>query len=219
MATYRRIMPLFTHPEEQLDNVRSWNDRYNWGFAPADFARVSSELSALPRRTNRMTPVLVPCFETVHGTFEALWTVVATRFERAWRHPAIIADGDHLRLRDGIRHTPGLRWEIIDFAAQWDSATNRFGSPVVTGTDVEPAHAGVLAAAAHFPVWIREMDGVSVPHVWLEGYQARVTDSGPWTTVLTIGGSRTFPDIALDCDSVEALADHEMCASPVRVEA
>ena len=36
------------------------------------------------------------------------------------------------------------------------------------------AHAEVLAAAAHFPRWIRAMDGETVPYAWITGYEVLI---------------------------------------------
>jgi hypothetical protein len=39
----------------------------------------------------------------------------------------------------------------------------------------------VLAAAAHFPRWIRAMDGKDVPYTWLSGYEVLIRDRpAPW---------------------------------------
>ncbi len=32
-------------------------------------------------------------------------------------------------------------------------------------------HAGILAAAAHHPTWVKAMDGQTVPYVWAAGYE------------------------------------------------
>jgi hypothetical protein len=68
-----------------------------------------------------------------------------------------------VRLLDCLTHRPGVRRVTVDLGAHW--TFGRYIRPIrVRGKD--SAHAEVLAAAAHFPRWLRSMDGQSVPYTW-----------------------------------------------------
>jgi hypothetical protein len=49
--------------------------------------------------------------------------------------------------------------------------TTRDTTNVVRGRPPRNMFAPLTEQLAHFPRWIRSMDGVSVPFVWLSGYQ------------------------------------------------
>jgi len=130
--------------------------------------------------------VLVPHLETIQRTFEELWLVAAIQQAKRCRFGRLKSDAGRLRLRSGITHRPGLRWEVISLGANLGEV------PADVPTDMV-AHAGVLAAAAHFPKWVQSMDGNAVPYVWMAGYQSSDHLHEPWRAVpyLMGGGSRS----------------------------
>ncbi len=65
----------------------------------------------------------------------------------------------------------------MDLAAHWHRVR---GTRPVNVRGPDSAHAEILAAAAHFPYWVRAMDGQTVPYVWLSGYQVTVPDYETW---------------------------------------
>jgi hypothetical protein len=68
-------------------------------------------------------------------------------------------------------HRPGLRRVTVDLGAHFEPGRN-VSANKVRGHD--SAHAEVLAAAAHFPRWVRAMDGQTVPYTWLSGYEVMI---------------------------------------------
>jgi hypothetical protein len=175
------IHEMFTSPEAQLANVRSWNLERGWDFIEAHFVQAAAELEALTWPSDRLTvPVLVPYLDTVQRTFEELWAVASAAQPNNWRWDELKSDAEHLRLLEGTRHVPGLRWEVIDLGANWDP---REGIRPVDVRAANSAHAGVLAAAGHFPKWVQAMDGTKVPYVWMPGYQVTLLGDEAWRYV------------------------------------
>ncbi len=169
------IHGLFAPPTVQIANVREWNARRGWGFTDEDFVRLG-EAPVWPEE--RLVAVtLVPYLDTVQATFDALWEIAASRQKACFRWEHLFSDPGHLFLLDGITH-PGkcLRWEVIDLGANWDKK-NGIAPETVRSAATSP-HAGILAAASHSPKWVRVMDGVAVPFVWLPGYMATASVPG-----------------------------------------
>jgi hypothetical protein len=180
-STRRGIPPehIFVPLTEQLANVRRWNEDREWGFTSADF----EALDLTPRA--HVDPLVVDLLavylraefpadelDGVRRTCHELWDVASDRQPNSWSwdwmQPTYYSHRKPVRLLSGIEHQPGLRRVSVDLGAHW-----------LPGRHVRPqnlrqpssAHAEILAAAAHFPRWAQAMDGVSVPFVWLAGYQ------------------------------------------------
>lgn len=87
---------------------------------------------------------------------------------------------EELRLLRDIEHRRGLRWTAVDFG------TNR-GETALDMRDAESApHAEVLAAVAHFPEWVRRMDGAEIPYVVISGYEHKYSFGDSWHNCLTV---------------------------------
>ncbi|MGH3669365.1 MAG: hypothetical protein ACRDSH_01835, partial [Pseudonocardiaceae bacterium] len=83
-----------------------------------------------------------------------------------------------VRLCEGLVHRPGIRRVTVDLAAHYIPGRHVRPSSL---RNVDSAHAEVLAAAAHFPRWIRAMDGKDVPYTWLAGYELVIRNRPtPW---------------------------------------
>jgi len=179
---------LFVSSEQQLENVRRWNDEHKLGFTDEDFARLG-----LPPVSGDgfVQPVLVMYLpnekEDKKGktkenpTFELWWKIIVAQQPGEHRWSGVKSDSDHLKLLEGIEH-PGkcLRWEVIDLAA------NRNKKPKDVRSPQTSPHAGILAAAAHFPKWVQAMDGETVPYVSIGGYELNVPVFGEWMHVLDL---------------------------------
>jgi hypothetical protein len=172
---------LFCSPEQQIASVRSWNLERGMGFIEAHFIQAQIQLAQLPARDGLTVPVLVPYLEEAGETFDALWGVVEFVYDEHYRWSELKSDKRHLRLLEGIEH-PGrcLRWEIINFGAHHEPENGRRVCDVRGSSS---AHAGVLAAVAHFPKWVAAMDGDKVPYVDIAGYEASVQGHNPWRNV------------------------------------
>lgn len=183
------IHGMFVSPAEQVQNVIRWNKKYGWGFVKSglqcmlgvELAYADRGETKWPEHSDMTVQVLVPYFATTGQTFEALWTIVGSRQKDKARYEGLRSGVNQLRyLNDGV-HTPGLRWEVIDLAANWDKKDGI--APTTVRASQSSPHAGILAAGAHFPKWVRKMDGVKVPYVWLPGYQATIPDYDAWPDV------------------------------------
>ncbi len=179
---------LFVSLEEQLANVRRWNADWEWGFTDEDLDAV--DLTP-PDHPEPLVVDVVAVYldelylgedlepmDGVRRTCHELWTLASERQPNTWSWDWY----QHLwwgrpkpvRLLDGIAHRPGVRRVTLDLAAHWQPGRHsRPGN--VRGRD--SAHAEILAAAAHFPRWARAMDGVTVPYIWLSGYQVTIPET------------------------------------------
>ncbi len=177
---------MFAPLPEQLANIRRWNAERGWGLTAGDLHAVD----LTPRAGN--DPLVVdliavylrdgPEMSAVPRTCHELWTVAAAQQPRSWswdwhgdrweRRPKPV------QLITGLVHRPGIRRVTVDLAAHFEPG--RYVRPS-TLRSLDSAHAETLAAAAHFPRWIRAMDGKDVPYAWLSGYELLIRGRPtPW---------------------------------------
>ncbi|MGQ0775541.1 MAG: hypothetical protein ACT4NY_14155 [Pseudonocardiales bacterium] len=172
---------MFTSLPEQLGNIRRWNEERRWGLRAEDFLSVD----LTPHAGNK--PLLVdviavyltgrPDLNGVRRTCHEMWTVAAEQQPHSWSWDWYADKWEHhpkpVCLSDGIVHRPGVRRVTVDLGAHFES-----GRHIRPSTLRSPAsaHAEVLAAAAHFPHWVRAMDGRTIPYVWLSGYQVLIRE-------------------------------------------
>jgi hypothetical protein len=172
------VMPsdqMFSSLRTQLANVREWNEERGWGFSADDLDSVD----LTPRAVDK--PLVVDLIAVYLGgnaelngvrrTCHELWTVAAEQQPHTWSWESDWSEWkDYLkpvRLLNGIVHRPGIRRVTVDLGAYFEPG--RYLRPSSVRGQCS-AHAEVLAAAAHFPRWIRAMDGENVPYTWISGY-------------------------------------------------
>lgn len=176
---------MFAPVAEQLANVRRWNRERGWGLPDHELNRELSriDLTAGEHRHPLVADVVAVYLpgdgrlDGVRRTCHELWTVAAEAMPNSWSwdwyHDRWLHSPKPVRLLDGLTHRPGVRRVAVDLGAHW--VFGRYYRPIrVRGGD--SAHAEVLAAAAHFPRWLRSMDGQSVPFTWLAGYQVTIPE-------------------------------------------
>lgn len=168
---------MFLPPAAQLDIVRQRNKERNWGFTEQDFANLA-EQPAWPDKLSAV--VLEVSLDTVHQTFEEAWHLAKSIQPNHWRWEELRSDQDNLRLLPGITHQRGLRWRVIDLAANWD--TKQGVRPADVRDPKMSPHSAILWAASYFPKWVQAMDGTTAPFVWIPGYQVSV-GLGRWASV------------------------------------
>ena len=170
---------MFSSLRTQLDNVREWNEERRWGFRADDLGAVD----LTPRVEDQ--PLVVDLIAVYLGgnaelngvrrTCHELWTVAAEQPPHTWSWESHWGKWkDYLkpvRLRNGIVHRPGIRRVTVDLGAYFEPG--RYLRPNRVRGQYS-AHAEVLAAAAHFPRWIRAMDGQTVPYTWVAGYEVMI---------------------------------------------
>jgi len=201
--TFTLVHGLFTKPEEQIEKVRKWNREFGWGIPDEAFAAAEKSVPAWPEE-KLVAVVLVPYLtdktnedETVTSglerTFHELWARAKSEQDANWRWDGYDKAGpDRLRLHKGIEHKVGLRWEVIDLGAQ------RNKKPHDVRSAKSSPHAGILAAAALHPQWVKSMDGDKVPYVWVPGYEVTVPGFEPWAGVPSLRFGRDWSRVGLD---------------------
>lgn len=179
---------LFTTTATQIARVREWNKEFGGGFSDEAFAEAEKSVPVWPEE-KLVAVVLVPYLadkanedETVttglERTFHELWMRAKSEQDANWRWDGYDnAGSDRLRLLKGIEHKVGLRWEVIDFGC------NRNKKPMDVRNSKSSPHAGILAAAALHPNWVKSMDGDKVPYVFAPGYEVQVPGEEPWARV------------------------------------
>ncbi len=201
----------------QLTNLSTWSDQVGWKLPKQWFDDVDTTPSDLAGGLviDVMYPILPAKgrggakLTSVQRTFDELWSVGASRQPGSWRWPSLKSDTKHLRLLDGIDYEPGLHRATIDLGAHKGKA------PVdVRGAD--SAGAEILAAAAHFPEWVRAMNGGDIPYVWLPAYQASVDGLDPWRAVPYLDWSQSGREAELNARWVGLATRNWAC--PVRRE-
>ena len=223
---YHRPAPpadMFVSLPAQLEDVRRWNDERNWGLGPDDFAGV--DLSPTHHDDPLVVDVIavyLPGDEELDGvrrTCDELWTVAAEQYENSWCwdqkcwDQALVAR-KHVRLLHGIPHQPGIKRVTLDLGAHWD--------PVhpTRSIDVRSTHsaaAEVLAAAAHFPGWVRAMDGIAVPYVQLSGYQITLVLEESWRRLPCLSWNESRKTLSLTAHWSDIYAPRwssPVCLSP-----
>jgi hypothetical protein len=172
---------MFASLPEQLSNVRRWNEERRWGFSAGDLHSVD----LTPRAGN--DPLVVDLIAVYLGdnnemsgvqrTCHELWTVAAQQQPHSWSWDWYRDRWEQrpkpVWLVDGLVHRPGIRRVTVDLSAHF--APGRYVRPSTLRSQ-DSAHAEVLAAAAHFPRWVRAMDGKNVPYTWLAGYQVLIRE-------------------------------------------
>lgn len=173
-------MNSYACPEVQVTKVMNWNAKYAWGFSESDFSSAQERAAELPAGDPRSAryPVLVPYLHDVGATFDALCRLLAD-VDKFVPESDLRGDPRHLRMLSPEDHIPGLRWEVIGLKDHMQTAPD-----VCRGPD--SAHAGILAAAAHFDDWRKALGTKTEPEVFLTGHQASRfsdTDTPEWWIV------------------------------------
>jgi len=165
-----------------------WNARRGWGFTDDDLSDIAREIPPEPpapeqgrlQLTARVLEVFLPDGTDgtpgLRRTFDELTAILAEEQGMRPFHLFGLWPQMTLGLAPGLRHSPGLRWRTIDFGYGWGKPAKECRklcgiAPRHLEPGLERPHAGLLAAAAHFPLWLTRMDGKKVPYAWLPGYE------------------------------------------------
>jgi len=202
-GNYALVHGLFVQPQAQLYFISQFRHLCGWDIPDASLEQAEQSVPKWPE--GRLVAVtLVPYLDDetegqrrkgLERTFHDLWEVVAAQQCLHWCWIGFVrAAEDRLDLLKGVAHAPGLRWEVIDLGC------NRNEKPVDVRTPERSPHAGILAAAMHHPLWVKAMDGVNVPYVYIPGYRASLGDDDePWQGVPLIEYYEADRKIALTC--------------------
>jgi len=194
----------FTKPSQQLEKIREWNQAFGWDFSSGELLVAESIIPPWPQGSLSAL-VLVPYLADKQEkdgtitpgfirTFHVLWSRARPeqRSNKLWGGYDMTRPSN-LRLCDGIEHKPGLRWEsIILDAHRGEKPSDPNKLP----------HAGILAAAALHPEWVKRMTGRNVPYVLIPGYEVKNGIDQPWSCV---------PVLSFDQDDQEIELGYRWC--------
>lgn len=185
----------YGEPEEQLGNLRRWNDERWQEFTEADLPALPShwvpthKFEALvlvaylgdKEEDGMMVPGYVRTLNTYLDIMVSEQPKAYLRVED-WRRP----NADNLKLQPcaGGRHRPGVRWVVVHV----DASSGKTVSPASVLSE-HSAHAEVAAMCAQMPAYLHahvEKLGDTL-RLWMPGYQTTIhsgvsTDSG-WNNV------------------------------------
>jgi hypothetical protein len=163
----------------QIANVRAWNQTYDWGFTDADFDTLNISNDDVQSITE--AKVVMVWRDSLEETFETWCRVISDTFGRSKRFNQLQSDPEHLRLENGsIFYSNRIEIVKLELTAHWDGT----GAPTIEHGI--PATVEVLAAAAHFPDWVKNMDGCTIPFASMAGLRAS-SDGYPWEIVPSVG--------------------------------
>lgn len=209
---------LFASLPEQLGNIRRWNEQRRWGFSAEDFHSV--DLTPHAGGDPLVVDVIAiylpdsPELNGIRRTCHELWTVAAGQQPHAWSWDWYSDRWEHrpkpVCLAEGIVHQSGIRRVTVDLSAHFEPGRQIRPSGLRSQNS---AHAEVLAAAAHFPRWIRAMDGTTVPYAWLSGYQVLIREQPNPGRLPALSWSRFRRAVSLTAGWAEHA--HPGWASPV----
>lgn len=196
-VTSCRVPSHFVSLAQQIENIERWNEEQGWGLPEDLIARRCLEARTFDWPGDLLQAiVLVPSLSTPGATLTAL-TKVASKLQ-VWPYAAseAIREGTaNVWLMDGIDFRPNtLEWRFVDLGSHlqppYSEAPKRSvpnASDLVSAETA--AHEEVLAAAAHFPDWLRAIREGKAPAVAIPGYRMTDTDarsSEPRTAHLSI---------------------------------
>ena len=150
------------------------------------------------------TVVLVLRAPSATKEFQLYWPLIAAQQESSWKWDKFIIDEEHVRWLDGSKNMTKewrFEWQAIDLGANRQTSSEAVRRANVNHSQ---PNAGILAAAALHPEWIKSMNGNDVPFVDLPGYEASVPDYQLWRNVPRLYFFRGHRQVMLDahrCDS------------------
>lgn len=204
----------FLAGRDQFHLLEQANAKRDWGFTEEEFEGFSlvPRPSFLQVTDIRYVPVLVPYLpekDGVSGPERTFRELLALAFPNLPDYYKWIWEGEDkpgigVRLVEGIKHKPGLRWEVIDLSGgpatlyaprehqEISETVSGFNYPDPTWNRAARAkmpHAGLLAAAWLHSGWLGAIVSGQVPGVWLPGYETWMA-KGYWANGLYISSQR-----------------------------
>lgn len=203
--------------EGQADLVEAWSIKGGWGFSKEEFAEVRKEIPSVRERMKKyaheplVAPVLVPSFDDggdaakggAARTLETLLPLIGVgheKFSSSQRYEDMNAS--KVRAVDGGAQVRRLAFEIIGLGDHRGETPDS-----VRSKEGKLPGAGVIAAAALNPDWIRAMDEKDVPMAWAAGYEMTLRNVDYWGNVPLIS---FIPDrgVEIEPESARTTGDH-----------
>lgn len=205
------LQTLFVPLDVQLDNIRRWNTERSWGFEESDFADIDLSPSENEGLVTDLLAVYLPPSDGKSGvqrTYDELVSVITKQ------HLEMIGGDDQVLLdRHDAVHIPGVRRVKVDLGAnfepEWAGEDAEISPAKLSAPNV--AHAEVLAAAAHFPAWLKAMGEDRVPPILIGGYRAKKSSWGPMVVLLHVQSPDEAEDAVFLTSDIYADKGHNAC--------
>lgn len=216
----------FILPGEQIENLKAWNVQKRWGFTADHFERARAACPKMPQDKHvalTLVPYpVIPAHELICDLWECVldsqdcinqnlgWVAISK--DSGLLDPAIYITQSTYGVIE-IQYSgdlppatpPVLRWEYLNLTGVGISDVTL--RAVAKNKPIGPFF-GVLAAAAHFPMWLRLTDGKRLPIMAMPGC-AVVTRTGD-RRLLKLSWRK--PDKVLTLQSDAGFNDHgEYC--------
>jgi hypothetical protein len=162
----------FTSPEQQVYNLRNWNERAGRYFSEEQLDAVLAEIPEFDR--SQPLVALTLCW-----TQNTLEQTVAAKIEiMQWVYGADkVLLSDHLKeIKEGNVYLPDgapefvanrLWWEITDLGANCDKAPDQVAPAIAAGTQL-------FDVACQHPVYIQQHNGGDTPYLDVPGLRVKV---------------------------------------------
>ncbi|MBU1033102.1 MAG: hypothetical protein ABII13_03215 [Patescibacteria group bacterium] len=172
----------FTPLGRQLEKMRRWSQLYGWGITSVQFDKAVRSKPEWPE--GRLVAVSLVAYlhpargkSSLQRSFDAYSTVIARKRAFAGRD-SLLGGGEHrLRLIDGIKIEPCLRWVVIDLEANCNQAPLDVRDP-----NTSP-HIEMFATVALHTHWANRLGKRGIPHVHFSGLQVNARCTGDWQGV------------------------------------
>lgn len=204
----RLIHGMFTTSDRQLANVRLWAAQRleawkdvpieqwlaqlgpipDWPSGRLQCVTLEVALPDRPEVKDKDGNVVEPAAPGYIRTVRDFWGIISGQHPNHRKWDEFQLDAEHLFLLEGATYEPGLRWRILDLGANWDK-TNGI-RPIDVRNAITSPNVDGFAALAHHPEFVRRMDGVKVPYLWIAGCQVTVPGRGPRRYVPVAGFGR-----------------------------
>lgn len=199
------IEGMFISALQQLAIVHDRNLDRGWGFTKSDFDTLG-EPPAWPK--GRLCAIVLDVvLNTIQQTFDEAFYFARSVQLYSWHSEDIKSDSEHLKLMPGIVRQRGLHWLAIDLGANYGK------SPAKVSTPENAPDSAILWAASYFCEWVRAMDSVNIPQVWVPGYRLNVSNLAPWTNVPLLYWFKA--DFEIQMQSLGELFSREYWSVPV----
>lgn len=191
----------------QIEIVKQWNNKFNWGFTEGDFYALG-EPPKIPKKLTRpgkfYAIVLDIKFENIEETFNNFWQAVLSAQPKSYKWKGLEPDLSHLYTTEGLNHKPGLSWKIIEINANRGDSVD----DLKTYKSLSPnrfASSSVLWMVAYFIKWAEDNYGSALSSLFIPrhylcvpGYKVKLPNKKHYTDTLFMHWDFNDGNLALD---------------------
>lgn len=198
---------MFLFYRTQIRIAKRWNKEFGWGFTESDFYNLG-EPPSIPEEITKpgkfYAIVLDIKFKTIEETFNNFWQAVLSAQPRSYKWNGLESDVSHLYTAEGLGHTPGLSWKILEINSSIGRSVNDLKADQSVRLD-SLASSSILWMVAYFSKWASDhygdaMSNLFVPKYYLSvpGYKAKLPGKKHYTDTLFIYWDFASGNLALD---------------------